>query len=127
VVVSALLMLRRFARTVREASKDEQFVPVFGAGVSLLVLGTVVYAIGGGWSVLDAFYFAVATLTTSSVADPELVLEDPWLKVFTAFYVLIGIGIFVALVGRLGLAFVALSQQDRARKQAAKAGDDERL
>jgi hypothetical protein len=31
-------------------------------------------------SVLDAFYFAVATLTTS-VADPELVLEHGWTKV----------------------------------------------
>jgi hypothetical protein len=120
VFVSALLMARRFARTVREASKDEQFVPLFGSAVSLLVLGTVVYTIGGGWSVVDGFYFAVATLTTSSIADPELVLEDPWLKVFTTFYVLIGIGIFVALVGRLGLAFVALSPQDRARKHAAK-------
>jgi hypothetical protein len=114
-------MFRRFARTVHEASKDEQFVPLFGAAVSLLVLGTLVYAIGGGWSLVDGFYFAVATLTTSSVADPGLVLDDPWLKVFTAFYVLIGIGIFVALVGRLGLAFVALSQQDRARKRAEKA------
>lgn len=116
-------MARRFVRTVREASKDEQFVPLFGAALSLLVLGTVAYTIGGGWSLVDGFYFAVATLTTSSIADPELVLEDPWLKVFTSFYVLIGIGIFVALVGRLGLAFVALSQQDRARKHAAKTDD----
>lgn len=119
--VSALLMVRRFARTVREASKDEQFAPLFGAGLSLLVLGTFVYTIGGGWSVVDGFYFAVGTLTTSSIADPELVLEDPWLKVFTAFYVMIGIGIFVALIGRLGLAFVALSQHEKARKHAAKA------
>lgn len=119
--ISALLMFRRFARTVREASKDEQFVPLFGAGLSLLAVGTLAYTIGGGWSIVDGFYFAVATLTTSSVADPELVLSDPWLKVFTAFYVLIGIGIFVALASRLGLAFVRLAQEEKAQKQAAKA------
>ena len=107
-------MFRRFARTVREATKDAQFVPLAGSALSLLLTGTLVYTVGGGWSIVDGFYFAVATLTTSSIADPALVLEDPWLKVFTAFYVMIGIGIFVALLGRLGLAFVALSQQERA-------------
>jgi hypothetical protein len=117
-------MFRRFARTVREASKDEQFVPLFGAAASLLVLGTFVYTIGGSWSIVGGFYFAVATLTTSSIADPGLVLDDPWLKVFTAFYVMIGIGIFVALVGRLGLAFVALSQQEKARKHEARHTND---
>lgn len=113
-------MFRRFARTGREASRDEQFAPVFGAALSLLVLGTFVYTVGRGWSIVDGFYLAVATLTSSSIADSELVLEDPWLKVFTAFYILIGIGIFVALVGRLGLAFVSLSRQDKARKHAAR-------
>ena len=80
---------------------------------------TVPYRIkpGEGWSVVDGFYFAVATLTTSSIADPDLVLEDPWLKVFTAFYVLIGIGIFVAVVGRLGLAFVEVRNEAEAAKQ----------
>jgi hypothetical protein len=28
-------------------------------------------------------YVAVATLTTSSILDPELTITDPWLKVFT--------------------------------------------
>jgi hypothetical protein len=70
---------------------------------------------------VDGFYLAVATLTTSSVADPELVLEDPWLKVFTAFYVLLGIGIFVALVRRLGIAFVAVREEQKAAKAAEKA------
>lgn len=40
-------------------------------------MGTVVYALGEGWHVVDAFCFAVATLTTSSIADPSLVLTDP--------------------------------------------------
>jgi Ion channel len=71
--------------------------------------------------VVDGFYFSVATLTTSSSADPELTLTDPWLKVFTSFYILIGIGILVTLVGRLGLAFVALRREDTARKAAEKA------
>ena len=34
---------------------------MFGAGLTLVVIGTVSYALGQGWNVVDAFYFAVAT------------------------------------------------------------------
>ena len=54
-----------------------------------MIIGTLTYTLGGDWSVVDGFYFAVATLTTSnrSEADPA--------KIFTALYVLVGIGILV--------------------------------
>jgi hypothetical protein len=50
------------------------------------------------------------------VADPELVLEHRWMKVFTVFYLLIGIGILVEVLRRLGAAFVAVRAEDSARK-----------
>jgi hypothetical protein len=56
---------------------------------------------------VDGFYVAVATLTTSSILDPKLTITDPWLKVFTAFYVLAGIGILVEIARRLGMGFIA--------------------
>jgi hypothetical protein len=49
----------------------------------------------------------VATLTTSSILNPELTISDPWLEIFTAAYVLIGIGILVEVARRLGMAFIA--------------------
>ena len=55
---------------------------------------------------LDGFYFAVCTLTTSSIADPSLTLTHETLKIFTAFYVLTGIGILVELARELGIGFV---------------------
>lgn len=70
---------------------------------------------------MDGFYFAVATLTTSSIADPELVITNSWLKVFTAFYVLVGIGVLVEVARQLGFAMIELRQQDHAAKEAAKA------
>jgi hypothetical protein len=54
----------------------------------LIIVGTLAYSIGGDWSVVDGLYVAVATLTTSSILDPDLTITDPWLKVFTAGYVL---------------------------------------
>jgi hypothetical protein len=94
-MLSALLMLHRVVRAVRHAVRDEEFLPVAGVGVLLVFVGTASYALGEDWNVVDAFYFAVATVTTTSVADPELVLEHRWMKVFTVFYLLIGIGILV--------------------------------
>ena len=43
-------------------------------------VGTLAYTLGEDWSLVDGFYFAVATLTTSSIADPELVITNSWLK-----------------------------------------------
>jgi hypothetical protein len=81
--------------------------------MALLVIGTLAYALGADWSVIDALYFAVATLTTTSVADPDLVLEGQWLKLFAIFFQRVGIGILVEILRRLGYAFVVVRKEDR--------------
>jgi hypothetical protein len=63
---------------------------------------------------------AVATLTTSSILDPKLTITDPWLKVFTAGYVLVGIGILVETARRLGMAFIIAREEVAEAKAAAK-------
>ena len=55
---------------------------------------------------MDALYFSVSTLTTTSVSDPDLVLDDGWMKIFAILYQLIGIGILVEILRRLGFAFI---------------------
>ncbi len=105
-VVSALLMWRRLVGAIRYAMREEDFGQVLSAGVTLIVIGTLTYSLGNDWSIVDGFYFSVATLTTSSTADPHLVISDPWMKIFTSFYVLIGIGILVEIVRRFGVGFI---------------------
>jgi hypothetical protein len=121
-MVSALLMLGRVARALRYAVREEDFLPVLGAGGALILIGTVSYALGEGWNVVDALYFAVATLTTSGVADPDLVLGHAWMKVFTVLYLLVGIGILVEILRRLGFAFVAVRAGDEEAKKARRHG-----
>ena len=117
-MLSALLMLRRLAAALRHAVREEGFLPVLSAAGTLIVLGTIAYAAGEDWSVTDALYFAVATLTTSSIADPDLVLTTGWLKLFTVFYVLLGIGILVEVARRLGTSFIAVrAEAERAKKR----------
>jgi Ion channel len=121
-MVSALLMLRRVVKAFRYAVREDEFLNVFGAGVLLVVIGTLTYALGSGWNVVDALYFAVATLTTTSVTDPDLVLQDGWLKLFTVFYLLIGIGILVEILRRLGAAFVVVRKEEKASGGSERGG-----
>ena len=78
-MLSAFLMLRRLAAALRVALREEDFERVLSAGAALIVVGTITFTLSNGWSVVDGFYVAVATLTTSSILDPKLTITDPWL------------------------------------------------
>jgi voltage-gated potassium channel len=117
-VISAVIMLQRLRRAVRYALREEDFGPVLGAGGFLIATGTIAYSLGNGWNVVDSLYFAVATLTTSSIADPDLALEDGWMKLFTIFYILIGIGILVEIVRRFGVAFIEVRREEKSKPDA---------
>ena len=119
-MISAILMLKRLAGALRVALREEDFPRILGAGLVLIIIGTIAYSLGGGWSVVDGLYVAVATLTTSSVLDPKLTITDPWLKVFTAGYVLVGIGILVEVARRLGMGFITARAEVEAEKREAE-------
>jgi hypothetical protein len=117
-MISAILMLRRLVGALRIALREEDFARILGAGLALIIIGTLAYSLGGDWSVVDGLYVAVATLTTSSILDPELTITDPWLKVFTAGYVLVGIGILVEVARRLGMGFITARAEVEKSKAA---------
>jgi hypothetical protein len=117
-------MMRRLAAALRVALREEDFERILAAAMLLVVVGTITFTLGADWSVVDGFYVAVATLTTSSVLDPKLTITDPWLKVFTAGYVLVGIGILVEVARRLGMGFITARAEVRKprEEEAEKAG-----
>jgi Ion channel len=122
-MLSALMMLRRVLPALRYAMREEEFGPIMGAALLLIVIGTLTYTLSQDWEVVDSFYFSVSTLTTTSVSDPDLVLQDAWLKVFTVLYQLIGIGILVEVLRRLGLAFITVrAEEKRASRSDAAPG-----
>ena len=111
-------MLHRFAGAIKHAAKEENFAAIVGAAIALVLTGTVAYTLGEGWSLADGFYFAVCTLTTSSIADPHLVLTHDVLKIFTTIYVLTGIGILVEVARQLGVGFVRMHEEQSAARHA---------
>ena len=58
--ISALSMLHHLRRAFGHAVREEGFLSVAATGLVLVLMGTVVYALGEVWHVVDAFYFAVA-------------------------------------------------------------------
>ena len=118
-MLSAILMFRRVAATLRYAVEEEEFLNIASAGLLLVMIGTVTYTFGADWNVVDSLDFAVTTLTTTSVGDPDLALEDGWLKLFTIGFQLLGIGILVEVLRRLGFAFLKVRSAEKAREQAA--------
>jgi hypothetical protein len=63
---------------------------------------------------------AVSTLTTSSIADPDLALTSEAIKIFTAFYVLTGIGILVELARELGVGFIKIREEHHATRHTRR-------
>ena len=123
-VLSVTRMLRRMLRAMKYAAKEEHFAVVAGASVALILVGTLTYSLGEGWNVVDGFYFAVCTLTTSSIADPKLTLTHDALKVFTAIYVLTGIGILVELAREIGVGYVKEREERHTTRHARHHKED---
>jgi Ion channel len=123
-MVSVTRMFQRFVGAIKHAAKEESFAAVFGAAILLIFTGTVTYSLGEGWNVIDGFYFAVCTLTTSSIADPHLTLTHEALKVFTTFYILTGIGILVEVARQLGVGFVKMREEQHEARHARRHKDD---
>ena len=65
----------------------------------VIAAGTVFYRFVEDLTWIDSLYFSMITLTTVGYGDFSPVTNAG--KVFTMFYVLVGIGIFVALVTQI--------------------------
>ena len=86
--------IRVWIRAFAHGARDENTQPLYLAVGGLLATGTVFYAVVEGWSILDALYFSVTTLTTVGLGDftPQTGIG----KAFTIIYVLAGVGLILA-------------------------------
>ena len=96
--------------------------PDFRALVILVFLtlstGTIFYILQEGWSLIDAFYFSVTTLTTVGLGDPTP--ATPIGKLFTVGYIFSGLGLIAGF--KNAIAAENLSRRTRRRRNE---GDQE--
>ncbi|MCJ7724767.1 MAG: potassium channel family protein [Acidimicrobiia bacterium] len=88
--------------------------------ITLLLGGAVVFHRVEGWTYFQGLYFSVITLTTVGFGDFSPVTFRG--RLFTIFYVLIGIGIIVALISRIA-ANAAEARVDRLQQKAERRQD----
>ena len=83
----------------------KQFRWIFLVSASTVLVGTIFYHIIEKWSWIDAYYFSVVSLTTVGYGD--LAPTTNFGKIFTTFYLIIGISIIAALLNNIIKNFMA--------------------
>jgi hypothetical protein len=96
-LIEFFLTTLRLVRGVASASKrDPQFRSLLFLVLVTLLGGTIFYTTVEDWSVVDAFYFSVTTLTTVGLGD--LTPTTTMGKLFTVVYIFAGIGIILGFI-----------------------------
>lgn len=91
------------------------------AAILLITTGTIVYSLSQHWSIIDGLYFSVATLTTTNVSDPNLIITGAGIKLFTVIYIVIGIGVLLRFIQLVGQGYLAAqAARTRYRKRNGK-------
>ena len=67
-----------------------------------------------GWSLVDALYFSIITLSTVGYGD--LSPKTDVGKVFTTIYILVGIGLFVAVAHHIARQLTGRRHEDKNEK-----------
>lgn len=89
--------------------------------LSLIFAGTFMYHYFDGLGWLDALYLSIITLTTVGYGDYTPTTDVT--KIFTIFYVLIGIGVLVSLASTVAQDLIRRSVDHQIRKRDKKSDD----
>lgn len=94
-----LALPRALWRMLTGAVRNEAFQGLSGFAIALIGGGSAFYWKVEGWTYVDSLYFSVATLTTVGYGDFSPDTDAG--KIFTIFYILVGLGIVAAFISSL--------------------------
>jgi voltage-gated potassium channel len=121
-MIPILLRLGEFVRSVLGLWRNDPDFHALGILVFFTLLsGTIFYSLAEGWSLVDAFYFSVTTLTTVGFGDlyPTTTIG----KLFTVLYIFTGLSIIAGFLTKIGTE--TLSRRTRRQSNDADQGDSE--
>jgi voltage-gated potassium channel Kch len=98
-------------KAAEKKHRRNQLKQVFGALLTIMIFlgsGAIFFPLVEGWTVLDAFYFGMVTITTVGYGDMGPVTVEG--RIFTSFFVLGGVGIIGVALGIVG-GYVIEQQQ----------------
>ncbi|AHY45818.1 Ion channel [Rubrobacter radiotolerans] len=111
-MIPFVTVLYRLVRAFIEAWREPHFRGLFYLVFLTLASGTIFYHNVEGWTYFDAFYFSVITLTTVGYGD--LVPTTTYGRLFTVFYIFLGIGLILAFID--AVAKPALTRSSRPKE-----------
>ncbi len=120
-MASFFLTVYRLFRSLMRSLSDPEFRNISILIVMLLVSGTVFYSTVEGWRWLDSLYFSIITLSTVGYGD--LSPKTDIGKIFTIVYIMVGLGLFVALVRFIADDMLAHRKARKMHKREAENGD----
>jgi hypothetical protein len=91
--------------------KNKEYQRLLIVSVIIVCIGTFVYHYLEGWTLLDAFYFSIITLTTIGYGD--LSPQTDGGKLFAIFYILVGIGIILGFINTVYLHYKNLPRKSK--------------
>ncbi|MFT5056870.1 MAG: voltage-gated potassium channel [Pseudoalteromonas distincta] len=86
-------------RTILSFLRDKEYRELLFTTLLVILGGSMTYHYLENWSWVDAIYFSVVTLTTVGFGDFAPKTDGG--KIFTIFYIIIGIGIILSFINTL--------------------------
>ncbi|WP_236545398.1 potassium channel family protein [Tropicimonas marinistellae] len=102
---------RQILRGVGHALSDGRVRSLLAFTLALVLWASVFYRTVEGWSWLDSIYFSVIAVSTVGFGDisPETASG----KIFTMFYIMIGLGVFVTAATTVADAILSQYKADK--------------
>lgn len=100
-----------FIRTIISFLKDKEYRDLLFTTMIILGIGSTVYHYVEGWGWIDSLYFSVITLTTIGYGDFSPQTDAG--KVFTIFYILIGLGIILTFINTVYLHYAEMRMNNK--------------
>ena len=104
-MIPLLLAFRGLARAIAAVWRDPETRALPVVAAALVVTGTLFYWRFEDWTVVEAFYFCIVTLTTVGFGD--LSPTTAGTQIFTVIYILTGFGVLVALLTSVAQQYLA--------------------
>lgn len=98
-MLALIVAIIAFIRAVAYSLRDPKFKGLLTFVTVLILMSAVFYHRVEGWSFLDAIYFCVVTLATVGYGD--FVPKTTEGRIYTIFFIIFGIGIFLAFVNTI--------------------------
>ena len=95
-MIPLLLAARELARAIAAVWRDPETKALPFVAGALVLTGTLFYWRFEDWTIIEALYFCVATLTTVGYGD--FAPTTTGTQIFTIVYILTGFGVLVALL-----------------------------